>query len=87
MLKKKVGDTPSITITEEDERLLLDPDDLDAGSPEYFSQFPDQPSTYNVVEVIVLGQGGLMLRDYEKTYYPVHRVQSWMRKHCAVTGE
>jgi hypothetical protein len=38
MLKKKAGDIPSITITEEDERLLLDPDDLDAGSPEYFTE-------------------------------------------------
>jgi hypothetical protein len=38
MLRKKVGDTSAITITEEDEKLLIDPNNLDAGSPEYFTE-------------------------------------------------
>jgi hypothetical protein len=51
----------------------------------YFGTIPDQPFQYNIVEVTVLGQGGWQLSGYERACFPVHKVQSWMNKHCAVT--
>jgi hypothetical protein len=37
-LAKNKGDFDAMTITQEKESTLLDPDDLDAGSPEYFTE-------------------------------------------------
>jgi hypothetical protein len=51
----------------------------------YFGTIPDQPFQYNIIEVTVLGQGGWQLSGYERACFPVHKVQSWMKKHCAVT--
>lgn len=50
----------------------------------YICLIPEQPFSYNVVEVTVLGHGGLMLSDYEKVFFPAYRVGSWMKKNCAV---
>ena len=51
----------------------------------YFSLIPDQSFQYNVVEVTVLEKGGSQLSGYERAFFPVHRVQSWMDKHCSMT--
>jgi hypothetical protein len=51
----------------------------------YFGTIPDQPFQYNIIEVTVFGQRGWQLSGYERACFPVHKVQSWMTKHCAVT--
>lgn len=52
----------------------------------YFCQIPNQPCKYNVLEINVLGSGGGEMPGYERTYFPVHRVQSWITKHCKLKG-
>jgi hypothetical protein len=51
----------------------------------YFIPIPDQPFKQNVVEVTVLGKGGLQILSFEKAYYLVHIVLTWVLKNCTVT--
>jgi hypothetical protein len=65
---------------------LHTPTSLAFGIVEYlFSLIPDQSFKYNVLEVTVLEKGGAQLSGYERAFFPVHRVQIWMDKHCAMT--
>jgi hypothetical protein len=52
----------------------------------HFCQMSDQSFQHNIVEVKVLGSGGEQLFGYERAFFTVHRVNSWMRKHCAAKG-
>jgi hypothetical protein len=76
-MERWIASGNSNTITEDAIHLVL--------QNSYFSPIPDQPFKYNVLEVTVLGKGGLHIPGFEKAYYPVHTVVSWVLKNCTVT--
>jgi hypothetical protein len=45
---------------------------------------PGQPISCNFVEVSILGNWGVLLPGYVKTYFSVYIIRSWILKNCAV---
>jgi hypothetical protein len=43
----------------------------------------NQQFEYNVVEVAVLEERGKQLSGYENAYFPVYRIQEWLKK-CTI---
>jgi hypothetical protein len=48
----------------------------------YFSAMDNQRFEYNVVEVAALEERGKELSGYENAYFPVFRIQEWLKEHC-----
>jgi hypothetical protein len=48
----------------------------------YFSAPENQQFEYNAVKVAVLEERGKELSGYEYAYFPVYRIQEWLKEHC-----
>jgi hypothetical protein len=48
----------------------------------YFCAMENQMFQFNVVEVSVLEERGAEISGYEKAYFPVYRIQEWLKDNC-----
>jgi hypothetical protein len=48
----------------------------------YFSAMENQQFEYNVVEMVLLEERGKDLSGSENAYFPVYRIQEWLKEHC-----